>query len=174
MEIRLFLILAMTMSYFWEGDYAIQSLFTQSGDDYLAGEAFLGKPKFWWVLTGGALGPYKFALAVAPASRALARHWDMGEALRLARLYWISSSIETTMPPPFYQGGPGKDLFDSLTEIAVASACLLIIPARVLSYDLQAIPLTIPRRPILLGLAGTPLAFLNLTLGKERRILPYG
>jgi len=129
---RFLLILITGFSYFWEGGYAIRSMFRRDGDFYDFAHFLLGNVSAWqrWAAAGAGLA--LFILAARLTSNALLTLWPQARVARgVARTTWMSAAGGAAMAALFYAGpGWGNNLRDAVLEIAGASFPLLLIPLR--------------------------------------------
>jgi hypothetical protein len=128
---RLFLIVATSLSFFWEAGYLIHAMIVRNGDLYTAAQDFLGEPSVWWRITGAAVGIGVYVLVARWVSRSLSDLWpDAAAARRVARTVWVAASLGAALAALVYAGEGWADLRDATLESGGSSFPLLFIPRR--------------------------------------------
>lgn len=161
--LRLFLLLVTTLSYGWEGGYAVQAMIKQDGDLYFAGRSFLSAPDTLWRIAGAVAGIALYLINIRLASSGLTRLWPQAErARRAARIASLVAVVAAGVAALTYAGPIGRDLHDAVLEIAAGALPLLIIPRR---DGTAGEAVTLMRRPGLIVLAIGLFAVFVATLG---------
>ncbi len=162
--VRLCLLLVTTLSYGWEGGYAVQAMLTGEGDLYFAGQAFLGAPDTIWRAGGVAAGIVLYLVNIRLASAGLTRLWpNAARARRAARVAGLATVASAGLAALTYTGRGGHDLHDAVLEIAAGAVPLLFIP-RGSSTDGEGV--TLRRNPLLIVSAIVVFAAFTATLGR--------
>jgi hypothetical protein len=163
-RMRLFLIFVTALSFFWEGGYLMQAMYTQDGDLYWFALSLLGRMTTAERLFGGALGLGLYVVTVRFTSRALLTIAPSATAQSIARTAWIAAVTGATLAAAL---GPGwGDLRDAFLEIGLASLPLLFIPKKV--HETSNVPskAAIPRNRLLITTAVVVFAVFAVTLGR--------
>jgi hypothetical protein len=135
-ELGLFLLLVTSLSYFWEGGYAIHAMHQRDGDLYFAGQDFFGEPSLGWRVAAALAGAALFAATAYWTRCSLAFRWpDLREARRVGRIAWLAASLGAVLAAvPFaleHTGAAGwGDLRDAGLEIGGCAFLLLWGPRR--------------------------------------------
>ncbi len=163
-RMRLFLIFVTALSFFWEGGYLIQAMYTQDGDLYWFALSLLGRVTTVERLLGAALGLGLYVATVRFTSRALLTVAPSATARSIARTAWIAATLGATLAAAF---GPGwGDLRDAFLEIGLASLPLLFIPKKVHETSNASSTAAIPRNRLLITMAVIVFAAFAVTLGR--------
>jgi hypothetical protein len=105
MDLRPFLALVTSFSFFWEAGYTIEAMRSRDGNLQFAGQDFFGDRRLWWQIAGAVAGLCLSVFTAAWASRALSNPWpNAALARRVARTAWASAALGAALAAAAYSG----------------------------------------------------------------------
>jgi hypothetical protein len=170
---RLFFILVMAFSYFWESAYLMRAMSSREGDLYYFAEFLLGHVSALqrWLAAGLGLAFYIFTVRIT--SNALLRLCPEARVARTAaQTVWISATLSAGVAALAYAGHGWSDLRDAILEIGGASFPLLFIPARSRRIEQSGPTPVIKRSFITIGLSAVIYAAFIASLGRGIALAP--
>lgn len=120
-QLRLFALLVMALSWFWEAGYLLYAMALNTGDTAIAARAVFGAPEWPWRVAGFIAGIALYAVAIR-AVAAAARGFVNASVLRLC---WLAASTAAVLAAAFYAPGRVPAMGQAALEIGAASVPLL-------------------------------------------------
>jgi hypothetical protein len=120
-HLRLFALLVMALSWFWEAGYLLYAMALDTGDSAIAARAIFGAPEWPWRIAGFVVGIALYAVAIRAVTSAARAFVDAS----VLRVCWLAASTAAVLAAAFYAPGRLPAMGQAALEIGAASVPLL-------------------------------------------------